>query len=70
MNNMEVFSYHSENATLTLVIPIPQLFWYKNVIVNLTMIATKKFILNYIHLGVQCENNCWLNGICLEGMCL
>ncbi|CAF1574185.1 unnamed protein product [Rotaria magnacalcarata] len=68
--HMEIFSYHSENSTFTLIVPIPQLFWYKNVIVNLTMIATKKFTFNLIHLGVQCENNCWLNGICLEGMCL
>ncbi|CAF2836302.1 unnamed protein product [Rotaria sp. Silwood2] len=69
-NHMEIVSYHSENSTLTLIITLPQSIWYKNVILNLTIIATKKFTLNLIHLGVQCENNCWLNGICLEGMCL
>jgi hypothetical protein len=68
--HLDTFSYHSENSTLTLIITLPRSIWYKNVILNLTIIATKKFELDSIHLGVQCENNCWLNGICYEGMCL
>jgi hypothetical protein len=67
---MEIFSYHSENSTVTLIITLPRSIWFKDVILNLTIISTKKFDLNFIHLGVQCENNCWLNGICFEGMCL
>ncbi|CAF0744576.1 unnamed protein product [Adineta steineri] len=68
--NMEIFSYHSENLTLTVIIKLPRSIWFKNVLLNLTTATTKKFDLNFIHLGVQCENNCWLNGICYEGMCL
>ncbi|CAF4678933.1 unnamed protein product [Rotaria sp. Silwood1] len=69
-NYIDIVSYQSENSTLTLIITLPQSIWYKNVILNLTIIATKKYTLNLIHLGVQCENNCWFNGMCLEGMCL
>jgi len=65
-----MFSYQSENFTLTFILTFPRIIWFKNFILNLTILSTKKFDLNLIHIGVQCEYNCWLNGFCFEGMCL
>ncbi len=65
-----MFSYYSNNSTLTFILTLPRSIWFTNIQINLTIISTKKFHLNFSHLGVQCKDNCWLNGFCFEGMCL
>ena len=65
-----MFSYQSVNGTGTFILTLPRSIWFEYVIVNVTVVSTKKFDLNLVDLGVQCEDNCWLNGICLEGICL
>ncbi|CAF0939143.1 unnamed protein product [Adineta ricciae] len=67
---VEIFSYESENSSHTIIIALPKTIWFKDVVLNLNVTATKKFAMSSIYIGVQCENNCWLKGVCYEGICL
>ena len=69
-HQFDVFSYQSENSTRIIVVPLPKSVWFTHVIVNLSVVATKKYDLTNVHLGVRCENDCWLRGPCVEGICL
>lgn len=69
-NYGEMFSYQSINGTATFILTLPESIWFQYIVFNLTIVSTKKFDLVLVDLGVQCENNCWLNGFCVEGICL
>jgi hypothetical protein len=65
-----VVSHRSANGSTIVIVTMPREQWFTYVTLDLTVTSAKKFELKAAYLGTRCPDNCWLKGLCLDGVCL